>query len=207
MAAIVKSTTKIHSLKPGNYILTAKQVFDFCVTKLERDSIHFMYVTKEEVSADRDVFTERYKETKKIPGTRSYHHFVPLANGVIKLGRTGTSTSYHNFNFMRDYTLLVNMDELDNGDFVCFVVNDALQVGMFIEKDDEYAEIQCMTVARSNFNLRWPARETFKNVPLVDLLMKLNDPVAANTGRYFTYRAEQIQAMHEKFGEWARLRQ
>lgn len=206
VSAVVKSTTRIHSLKANNYILTARDMYYFCVEKLGSAKMRFLFVPKEEVAAEKETYLDLYNATRKIKGTRTYHHVVPLNDGRVQLFKVGRSLNYEIFNIMRNYSLLYNPQHINAGDFMCFVEANMIQVGMFIEQDDEYAEFQCMKVTRRGFKLRWPAIPVYNHIALIDILMKLDDPTLDSGGTYFTLSDQQIEAMHSMYDEWDRMR-
>lgn len=178
----------------------------FLVGKLENEKMKFLYVTKEEVAAERDSYIQLYSSARKLRGTRTYHHIVALPDGKVRLYKVGGSDEFETFNMMRNYTLLYNPEDVSPGDFMCFVEARSIQIGMFIERDDEYAEFQCLKISRRNFELRWPAIQVYLKVALIDILLKVEDPLPHVSGRYLTYAPEQIEAMKAKFDLWNEMR-
>jgi hypothetical protein len=64
-----------------NQILTTPAMLEFCENEIK--GIHFIYITKESNIKIRSEMVQRYTNAKTLPGTRSYHHFVPLRTTKI----------------------------------------------------------------------------------------------------------------------------
>ena len=79
----VKRLTAIASLHrtTNNQILTAPAMFEFCEKEIK--GIKFFYITKESNMKIRSEMVQRYTIATTLPGTRSYHHFVPLGRTKI----------------------------------------------------------------------------------------------------------------------------
>ena len=65
----------------GDQILTPTAMFNFCKDNIE--GINFIYLSKDEVDATRSVFAKRFDNIKYIPGTRSFHRFIPITPNEI----------------------------------------------------------------------------------------------------------------------------
>ena len=77
IARTVKRTAAKASLQRPykDQILTPKQLFEF-VSK-EIIGIHFAYATSQEYEEEAKLLKERFSHSKTIPGTQSYHSFIP----------------------------------------------------------------------------------------------------------------------------------
>lgn len=65
------------------HITTAKSFFDFCVEKIQKIIFHF--IERSEVNSVRVLLTKRFEGVKTLPGTRSFHNFVPIdSSGTIE---------------------------------------------------------------------------------------------------------------------------
>ena len=51
-------------------------MFNFCQDNVE--GINFIYLSKDEVDATRAKFAKKFDNIKTIPGTRSFHKFIPI---------------------------------------------------------------------------------------------------------------------------------
>ena len=81
----VKRVTARASLQKttSGHILTAEQMFKFC--KEASPSVNFVYITASEISAAHSKLEHQYLITETIPGTQSYHQYIPISNSTIKL--------------------------------------------------------------------------------------------------------------------------
>lgn len=70
----------------NNQILNAKDMFHFCSENLS--GIQYFYVDSEEITKNETELQVRFKECLKIPGTRSFHRFVPVADNKVQCYKT-----------------------------------------------------------------------------------------------------------------------
>jgi hypothetical protein len=62
-------------------LLSAQEVFTFC--KDEIKGIHFIFISQADMEITRTTLEARYTIAKTVPGTRSFHQFVPLSASCI----------------------------------------------------------------------------------------------------------------------------
>ena len=77
-----ESSTRIRE----NQITTAQDAFSFCCDSIS--GIKFFFLPADELEDTRRSLQERYKVGHTIPGTRSFHVFIPVQAGVIAFKRT-----------------------------------------------------------------------------------------------------------------------
>ena len=65
----------------SNQILTADKVFEFYVEQIK--GIDFLFLKDQEIGNVRVNMEERYKRTDTVPGTRSFHQFIPISDSII----------------------------------------------------------------------------------------------------------------------------
>ena len=65
----------------SNQILTADKVFEFYVEQIK--GIDFLFLKNQEIGNVRVNMEERYKRTDTVPGTRSFHQFIPISDSII----------------------------------------------------------------------------------------------------------------------------
>ena len=65
----------------SNQILTADKVFEFYVEEIK--GIDFLFLRNQEIGNVRVNMEERYKRTDTVPGTRSFHQFIPISDSII----------------------------------------------------------------------------------------------------------------------------
>ena len=56
-----------------------EEMFKFC--KTEYKGIEFIYISKETMVGVQEMLSDCFSRTRTIPGTRSFHQFIPLSRG------------------------------------------------------------------------------------------------------------------------------
>ena len=88
-----------------NQILTAMEVLEYCQKEVQ--GIISIYISKETVVELRKQMVERYQYAKTVPGTRSYHQFIPLSNTKLAVKTVSEENDYSfTFNFECNTTAL-----------------------------------------------------------------------------------------------------
>jgi hypothetical protein len=87
IGAVSKRSARVAVLRENIRITSAEELYSFCAVKLGSPSLEYILATSEEVEAySREKnLPGRYAESSTIPGTRSYHSFVPINHDVIRL--------------------------------------------------------------------------------------------------------------------------
>ena len=65
----------------SNQILTAYKILEFCVEEIK--GIDFLFLKNQEIGNIRVNMEERYKRADTVPGTRSFHQFIPISDSII----------------------------------------------------------------------------------------------------------------------------
>ena len=65
----------------SNQILAADKMFEFCVEEIK--GIDFLFLKNQEIGNIRVNMEERYKRADTVPGTRSFHQFIPISDSII----------------------------------------------------------------------------------------------------------------------------
>lgn len=65
----------------GNHILSPQTMYKYCNENIE--GINFIYISSEDLTLVRTALKERLDTANTIPGTRSYHQFVPLGHQKV----------------------------------------------------------------------------------------------------------------------------
>ena len=103
--ASLQRTTSCH-------ILSAEQMFEFCKESIP--GIKFVYVSSTEINTTRTKLDSRFSMAKTIPGTRSYHQYVPESTSTIKMKRISDDDVFEaEFDFLGNKACL-NMIKVEN---------------------------------------------------------------------------------------------
>lgn len=204
IAAIIKRATRNESLRGAGRIITdAKQMSEFCTAKFDQDKIKIIYVGDDEIEVTKPLFQERYsKFEKSIPGTRMYHRFVPTTGSEILCYRYSDAPFPFVFDFRIDETPMVSPDDLEIGKFYAFVDQNATQVGMLVDFEDGEVEFQAMRMNKGNKRCKWPRQPVTRIVVLLDVLLKINDPVYNTAGKYFDLQTVELDALKIRFTDY-----
>ena len=65
----------------SNQIFTADKMFQFCVEEIK--GIDLLFLKNQEIGNIRVNMEERYKRADTVPGTRSFHQFIPISDSII----------------------------------------------------------------------------------------------------------------------------
>ena len=73
-------------------IVNAEEMFKFCKTEIK--GIEFIYISKETMVGVREMLSDCFSRAKTIPGTRSFHQFIPLSRGEIATKKVSEDIDY-----------------------------------------------------------------------------------------------------------------
>jgi len=195
----VKNSTRRESLKPGVIITTPMAMFAYCQEKLTTAHLKFLFVSKLDVSAQREILKQRYEGYRTVTGTRSYHMVKPALNKLI-LKTFSSNETYVEFDFQNGDVLNLTLAEIEIGKFYAFLAADNYQVGMVVDVCDQEMELtfQIMKVQRRDFLLTWPDEDIILEVPLRDVFLTLPDP-GTNDEKTYQYDSEIAKSVKNSF--------
>ena len=174
-------------------------MFKFC--KEEIKGINFKFIPKETMEVTRANLKTRFLNAKTVPGTRSYHHFVPLSISCIGAKRTSIDEEYAlKFGFASEVEQIHTSFSLN-----CFTISlydKEYWIGLVEEIDSAQKDIKVKFMhpkcpAKSYF---WPIRDDVCWVPEEDLLSTINAPTTA-TGRQYKLLAADEEILHQNIYE------
>ena len=61
--------------------MTANKIFKFCAKQIK--GIDLLFLKNQEIGNIRVNMEERYKRADTVPGTRSFHQFIPISDSII----------------------------------------------------------------------------------------------------------------------------
>ena len=182
-----------------NQILTAREMFDFC--KEEIIGIQFQFIGRAEVDQKREELKERFSFSRTVPGTRSYHQFVPLRINEIGAKRLSEDANYGiKFNFSNQPEIIEILDDLNPGKFVISRYDEAIWLGVVCQadKDTEDVQIRFMHPQFPSQSFEWPNRDDVCWVPNVNILMTVSAPFPlTNSGRNYSLETADTVKIEE----------
>ena len=191
----VKRITSRASLqRPFDHqILTAVDMFKFCNEEIK--GIKFKFISKETMEVTRANLKTRFLNAKTVPGTRSYHHFVPLSSSCIGTKRTSIDEEYASkFDFELEVEQTYVSPSLNS--FMLCLYDGEYWIGLIEEFDSAQKDIKIKFMhpkcpARS---YSWPERDDLCWVPEDNILHKINAPTTA-TGRQYKLLAADEEVL------------
>ncbi len=107
----------------------------------EIKGIHFKFISKETMEVTREKLKTRFLDAKTIPGTRSYHHFVPLSSSCIGTKRASIDEQYASkFDFAMEVGQLQISPSLNS--FTICLYDGEYWIGLIEEIDSAQKDIK-----------------------------------------------------------------
>ena len=166
-------------------ILTPKQLFDFVSKEIR--GIHFAYATLDEYKEEVKLLTERLRYSRTIPGTRSFHSFIPnsITSVEVKPYSKGTIKRIEKVTFAyADQEADLQLSNLKGYVTVAYDENCWLGQVMKVDMDARLVEVNFLhpkLVATSYF---YPQCQDVLEVDPTDILTIVNPTTA--TGRTYS---------------------
>ena len=138
----------------------------------------------------RELLKARFSLGSTVPGTRSFHVFVPQGNGVIAFKRCAEDESFaemHNF-----LSTSQNADiHPKKQDFVASLYDEHWWVGLVVDVDTESNDVlvKFMAPHGPSPSFKWPTRDDVCWVPGSAILRILQTPSTTSTGRSYKLQA------------------
>ena len=89
---VKRLATRASLQQPYDKQLLSAEVFRFC--KEEIKGIEFIFILQADVEITRTSLEPRYTIAKPVPGTRSFHQFIPLSASCIGAKRISMDENY-----------------------------------------------------------------------------------------------------------------
>ena len=119
-----------------NQILDYKSMIDLC--REEINEIVFFYISHLEMINICENLQNRFEKVRTLPGTRSFHHFVPQSNSKISYKITSYDEFFSgSFNFFNENSFQLEMKMITIGKFVSCIYDTFWWIGMAEIIDEE----------------------------------------------------------------------
>ena len=176
----------------SNQIVSPEDFFNFC--NYEIKMLTSNYITKDEIDSTREKMKERFEMARTVPGTISYHHFVPFNQFKIATKRLSEDTQYAlEFEFIHQST--ESALEVAESQFVSCLYENSLWIGVACEIDLENEDVM---VKFLHPRFPSPSRNDMCLVPNIHIICKISAPTTA-TGRQYTISVEHIEKVNSNF--------
>ena len=118
-------------------ILSTEAMFLYCQEKIS--GIEFKYIPIEEIQSTRENIREHLSQAKTVPGTRSFHQFIPISSSIIGTKRVSEEVDFAlRFSFGEEQLEGV---EARVGQFVVCNYDKLYWAGMLIEVDNDMHDV------------------------------------------------------------------
>ena len=171
--------------RPSNdQILSAEAMFLYCQEKIS--GIEFKYIPIEEIQSTRENIREPLSQAKTVPGTRSFHQFIPISSSIIGAKRVSEEVDFAlRFSFGEEQLEGVKARV---GQFVVCNYDELYWAGMLIEENNDMhnVNVKFMHPSLPSTSLKWPKRDDTCWVPRTKKLFKIEPPtLSTHTGRQY----------------------
>jgi len=183
----------------SNQIMTPSAMFTFCKENISE--IQFEFATKEELINVRQQLSKRFEPLTTIPGTRSFHEFIPIDSNTITTKYCSEDTDIAlTFVFSKDKTQVNPLLLIKVFDFVCCIYDNYWWVGTVLQVDElnDDIEIKFMHPHGTSPSFKWPTVEDTCWVPKVHVLCIITTPTTA-TGRSYMLLPSDVQVIENLY--------
>ena len=158
------------------------------------------------MEAARETLEKRYKLGSTVEGTRSFHHFQPLAINKIQAKYLSTESNHHvthTFGISPEDQNRQLIDSLKINDYITCIYGDHWWLALVTEIDREQKDAFCKFMHPRGYseNFHWPAKdEAF--VPFIKILLKVETPKALSiSGRHYSISKLDLKKTVEGFSK------
>ena len=188
---VKRATAKTSLHRPlSNQILDTEKMYDFCVTYFE--NIKFILIKSEQMENLRKEISPRFNNLSTIPGTRSFHHFVPVGDNKLSMKRSSDQADY-----TMTYSLFGEKEnvavDLRVAQYIVCVYDTHWWVGTIesINVEENDIDVKFMHPHGPSRSFNWPTREDCCIVPRSHVLCTIGIPITG-TGRQYKISEDDL---------------
>lgn len=182
-------------------ITSVSQLYEFCKARIEK--ITFLFISKEVVEQTRSALLSRFTNVQTLPGTRSFHNYLPIDDiGTVEARRISSDETaaivFNLFNTQQIY--LVKLEDLTPGCFIGCTYDSLWYFGMVREVNIEEQDVtvQFLHPHGPSPSFSWPKREDVCAVPIPHVLA-IVEPPKTMTGRTYHFSPECMTSIQSRF--------
>ncbi|XP_047137884.1 uncharacterized protein LOC124814334 [Hydra vulgaris] len=172
-----------------NHTLSPQTMYKYCNENIE--GINFIFISSEDLTLVRTAFKERLDTANTIPGTRSYHQFVPLGNQKVGTKLCSVDEEFaliHEFGNIQITTV-----NLVPGNYACVSYEQKWWIGVIedinLEEKDVLVKFMCPNGPARSF--KWPPKESQCWIP-VHIICKVEVPITKTGLCYYLAKDDLI---------------
>ena len=175
-------------------------MFEWCKDNIQ--GINFFNISESDISDHiKNVkLEERYNSSKRLPGTRSHHHFVPL-DGKLEMRRVSGDKYWMTVDLVTDTaSTSFNKHNCHPGMYLACVYDNEWYIGIVREISEDSDDVFIKFLKKDGVNFMWPRKEDECWVPFVNVLAQVNSLVAQGHGaRTYRISENEFQYISETF--------
>ena len=157
-------------------------------------SIKFFVILSKDMDTIRKKQNERFKLGRTIPGTRSFHYFLPTEDKRLLYKRTSMDPNFtgeHSFNIREPR---VSIDQCKAMGYVSCLYDNLWWIGLVMEIDRDSSELKVnfMHPHGPSNSFLWPNREDTCWVPIEHVICTLATPTT-KSGRMYTINKDDME--------------
>ena len=192
----VKRLVAAFSLKnpTSDQILSSEAMLDYCRKSIK--GIQFTYIPKEEMELARNRLADRFSTTTTIPGTRSFHQYVPTSKSTISMKRVSDDDDFSlTYDFINKRKCKRNQTEnVKISQYILCKYDELYWIGMVSEIDNEHDDfkVKFMHPNCPSCSYNWPNRDDICWVPRMNVIFLLQTPSTSSvSGRQYRISTEE----------------
>ena len=202
---------------PNNAISTPKLLYDWAVQTIP--GINSYFVEKTEVEADKVKLKSRYESSIPITGTRSFHSFIPVGPGKLKVSTLSTPTSTLSSSIVTIVPISyepVSLLDLVDGQYLAVYYEGGWSIAciesMDISVDSaDDPSVQCINVRFMNpqgpaASYYWPKKKKERAISAGEIIQCISAPISrTRSGRNFSIDGKTLESVEKAYEEYTLL--
>ena len=178
-------------------IMTSIDLLKFCKDNIK--TVTFLYADKTSINKKRRFLEKRFQGTYAVPGTRSFHQFIPVGECTVAVKRCSND---HSFVLQHNLHHQPSVVSIDINDFISCLYEGTWWIGIVMEIDKEQNDacIKFMHPHGPARSFHWPEQEDVCWVPMVHILVKISVP-STTTGRQYYLNPRDAIRISAKYGQ------
>lgn len=186
-------------ISDGNSINTVEKCMEFCEKNIL--NVKFWFLKKEYITEIRKNLEFRFLKATTIPGTRSFHCFIPLDNNTIATKRISADENFSTLFTFCGETTLVKMSEMCIHNYVACKYEAHWFFGIILSKHEEEGDVKVrfMHPHGPSHSFYWPSIDDICLVPVCNIISCIDSPTTKGSGRMYYFPENTVKFVHAQF--------
>ena len=173
-------------------------MFEFCVEEIK--GIDFLFSKNQGIGNIRVNMKERYKRADTVPGTRSFHQFIPISDSIIGAKYVSDDQCYVVQFDLNTVHLLKPGDTLSSSQFAVCLYDRQFWVGIIMEVSTEHlnVKVKFMHPKLPTPSLKWLSHDDLCWVPNVHVCCIVSPPeLSSQTARMYYFNTSEREKIEK----------